>query len=311
MAPRRTRGPAIYPPIHSHTSRTTHLSLEEAQPLVAKYIQKSQKHPHYHPDSFLDPDGVQYGPKSGRNGGIVIHYLRRLEAGMRGEHLPLESREELQVKFGEDEVDGLMLPTSDDTRLDETIRATAKKERKSILKRKRNGEDVLAWAEESSQAGAPSSSQAEGAQEGDLQSQEEFEREQDEEVGEIGGEEGAPVSRQNGSKPFIVTHDAKGKVQVPQTNGKNISNAERKAAKKLRKKEEKRAREETRKTDAAEERVEPLTKKQKTEDGENVRPITEVFSINAASPKEAEAKAKRKRERKLEKKERLKAEAST
>lgn len=240
MPPRRGRGPLTFPPLVSHSDKTKYLSPSEAQPLVAKYVARSLKHAYCHPDSLLEPDGVQYGPKSGRSGGLVMHYLKRVEAGLRGEHLPVESLEELKARFGDDIVTG-SVPQSDDRRLDETIR---KKDAAGNLKRKRGTGEVLAWAENSSHPGVPPSSSAEDF--GDLQPKEQWEQEQEEWIGEVGDREGAPMSDPNGKAPHVVQHDHNGNVKVPQGQKSDASRAARNAAKKLKKKEEKRHREEAR-----------------------------------------------------------------
>ncbi|KAF2212695.1 hypothetical protein CERZMDRAFT_40472, partial [Cercospora zeae-maydis SCOH1-5] len=81
-----------YPPMK--IQKTTRLSLKDAQPTLAKFLERTNTKPHLHPDAWLATEGVRWGSKGGPNGGWAIHHLKRIEAGMRGVSLMPESREE-------------------------------------------------------------------------------------------------------------------------------------------------------------------------------------------------------------------------
>ena len=192
-----------------------------------------------------------------------MHHLRRIEAGLRGESLAVETADDLMKKFGEDAVgeDAAkaasaevvvmeqaedILPESNDAALDALIarqEEAARKERKEQKKRKRKAEEkegkdgqkrrkrskeeISAWAEESSKADSPDSAGA--------QDKQDFERSRPILEGEIGEREGAPVVRQNGAPPVVVKHNNDGEVRIPhKKSGTDRDKAARKAAKQAR-----------------------------------------------------------------------------
>ena len=214
MVPRQS-----YPPIRYHPALTTLISPQIAQKNLAAYLARTPLHPHLHPDALLSAAGAAFSAQSGPIGGLAIHHLKRIEAGLRGENLIAESKEEVA------ELLGLELPAGDDAKVDQQIEGTA-------LKRKRRDEDVASWAEQSSEAGvgfgvpviAP---EWEGAEE-----QEEYELNQRPMVGEVSKREaGGAVLRQNGLPPSIMQHDGSGRI-VGADGG--IDKRARKAAKKAR-----------------------------------------------------------------------------
>lgn len=91
-----------YPPVVHHTAHS--LPPPSASPQLASYLEKSLTRPYLHPDAWLSLEGVRHGPKSGPQGSWALHHLRRIEAGMRGELLAVESTEELVERFGEEVV---------------------------------------------------------------------------------------------------------------------------------------------------------------------------------------------------------------
>jgi hypothetical protein len=226
-----------------------------------------------------------------------MHYLKRVEAGLRGEHLPVETLEELKARFGDDAVDGL-LPKSNDKRVDETIR---RKEASGALKRKRSTDEVLAWAENSSQPGlVPTSPTADA---GDWQPKEQWEQEQEEWIGEVGDREGASATNQNGSVPPIVKHDRNGNVHVPKANKTDDDKAAKKAAKKLKNKEEKKQREQARRAagdSTGEKDVATMVNKIETKTEDHDEPMDDVTAVDKQA--EADAVKKRKRLEKQQKK---------
>ncbi|KAK7532209.1 uncharacterized protein J3D65DRAFT_97102 [Phyllosticta citribraziliensis] len=63
------------------------ISAEEAQQAIATYLQESELEPRMHPDALLSTSGVQFASAGGPQGGIVLHNLRRVDAGLQGEVL--------------------------------------------------------------------------------------------------------------------------------------------------------------------------------------------------------------------------------
>lgn len=262
----------IYPPLRVHT--TTPLSAAEIQPLISAYLTQSLKKPCLHPDAWLRPEGVRHGFKGGPSGGFIMHHLRRIEAGLRGESLQPETTKELVEKFGEEavrEATGLSLGEvqaavdfgvdytgkkeeeqgeegfagpGNDTAVEKTIqkgederarRRREKKERKEREKAaKRGAEDAAEGAASSSKKRKVDKGQ-DASGENEWMSKEEWEQKQPILEGEVGEREGAPVVRQDGKPPVVVEHDEKGNVKQPE-QGKREYTAEEKAARKAAKK---------------------------------------------------------------------------
>lgn len=241
-----------YPPTHHHASLTTHLSPSAAQTHLAAFLDKTSTQPHLHPDSLLSITGVTYSAHSGPSGGLALHHLRRIEAGLRGEELGAETEDDLNRLNGDgDEGEG------DDTILDTTIARTERKlQDKQSKKRKRTAE-IQDWAEDaSSQADFATGREiesfahtplhqsegdgaAEGAGQDEWQDQREWELQQRPLEGELGEREGAPVQRQNGVRPRVVEYgggDGGGGKGGPLTKAEKDA---RKKAKKARRMEEK------------------------------------------------------------------------
>lgn len=217
-----------YPPTHHHNALTKSLSPAEAQTQLAAFLEKTSTQPHLHPDSLLSSTGITYSAHSGPSGGLAIHHLRRIEAGLRGENLVQETEEELKAQFaGEEE--------GDDERLNDSIARTEQKQRKESKKRKRVAE-IQDWAEDtSSQAdltvpGREIESFAHTPlHESDWQDQEEYELQQRPLEGEVGEREGAPVEQQGGAAPRVVEQAGEG------ARKKELSMDEKKARKEAKK----------------------------------------------------------------------------
>ena len=191
------------PPVYHHA--TKRISPSSAHQHLSTFLTKTQNTPHLHPDSLLSNAGIDFSATSGPRGGLAIHHLRRIEAGLHGENLAAETQEELDAQFGE-------LPTGDDDVLDKLIEGQRKREKG----RKRKREEIEEWAENSSQAGgaveAPGreieSFAATPLHQSEWQEQEEYELAQRPIQGEIAEREPAQVVQQGGSPPEIVEHDA-------------------------------------------------------------------------------------------------------
>lgn len=92
-----------YPPAVHHTS--THLSAPETLSLLSAYLAATATDPSLHPSAHLTEHGPVAPSSAGPNAGLVLHNLRRVEAGLRGENLG----EDLTLrKDGGDGVPGLM-----------------------------------------------------------------------------------------------------------------------------------------------------------------------------------------------------------
>lgn len=76
------------PPYRHVSSRT--ISLEDGSALLAKYLANSERHAHLHPDALITPSGASFSASGGPSGGVVMHNLRRVAAGLRGEYLEPE-----------------------------------------------------------------------------------------------------------------------------------------------------------------------------------------------------------------------------
>ena len=141
-----------YPPIHHHS--TKRVSASTALSLLSKYLDSAASDPSLHPNALLTENGP-ITPSSGANSGLVLHNLKRVEAGLKGEHLGADLM--LEEYGGEG-----LLGMSDG--------------------------HAVAGASEIPVGGL----QDEGQQlEGDWQDKEEFEREQDIVQGEIGKRDNA------------------------------------------------------------------------------------------------------------------------
>ncbi|KXL48592.1 hypothetical protein M433DRAFT_130163 [Acidomyces richmondensis BFW] len=144
MAP----NPPAPPPFYRHDSLTRSLTPSAAQALLGKYLLDSQTTPWRHPDSLLRASGIAFPPHAGPQGGLALHHLRRIAAGLRGENLVTETVDELVEQFGDEAAaaaGGRLLPEGDDTRLDALIAG-----KNSGPKRKRLMDEsrVDAWAED-------------------------------------------------------------------------------------------------------------------------------------------------------------------
>ena len=235
MVPRQA-----YPPSHHHAHLTRTISPAEACSQLSDFLSKSQSEPYLHPGSVLSATGVTYAPTSGPRGGLAIHHLGRIAAGLRGDNLAAETQEELDAQFG-DSSSHEQLKAGDDAVLDELITETERKQKRES-KRKRQHDDIEEWAvESSSQAGVPEIESFANTpmHHSDWQDQEDYEQQQQALVGEVGERGGAPAVKQNGAVPAVVEHDEDGDIAMD-TPKTNTHKAARRAAKKAKRLQEKR-----------------------------------------------------------------------
>ncbi|KAI7409305.1 hypothetical protein KC332_g7070 [Hortaea werneckii] len=184
------------PPTRHHPALTKSLKPAAADTKLACFLEKTQTQPYLHPDAQLSLAGITYSAQSGPTGGLAIHHLKRIDAGLKGENLVAETADELAMFGGE-----AALPEGDDSKLDATIGAKSNEKKKGVLKRKRSTEEVGKWAEQSSEA-AFGEAQA-GAAAEDWQDREEYEQNQQPLEGEVGEREGAPATKQGGQPPAV------------------------------------------------------------------------------------------------------------
>ncbi|EME39247.1 hypothetical protein DOTSEDRAFT_56691 [Dothistroma septosporum NZE10] len=263
-----------FPPLVHH--KTVYLQPADAAKSLAAYLEKSRKCAHLHPDAWLDPTGIRFGPKSGPNGGWAIHHLRRIEAGLRGESLAVESRDDLAAQLGEEvlkEQDPYATrveeaSAGDDSRVDSIIEGTQHKneDEKSRKKREKKERTRREMAEREGRASTSAGGESNNKRKRDIadshvesgapgtgantpfadsmaahsetwQTQQEYEQDQDVLEGEI-GERSAPAVKQGGVPPTVVQHDKQGDVVVPKRALTAGEKAARKAAKRARRAEE-------------------------------------------------------------------------
>ncbi|RMY89211.1 hypothetical protein D0864_06482 [Hortaea werneckii] len=208
------------PPTRHHPTLTKSLKPAAAETKLAGFLEKTQTQPYLHPDAQLSLAGITYSAQSGPTGGLAIHHLKRIDAGLKGENLVAETADELAVFGGE-----AALPEGDDSKLDATIGAKSDEKKKGVLKRKRSTEEVGKWAEQSSEA-AFGEAQA-GAAAEDWQDREEYEQSQQPLEGEVGEREGAPATKQGGQPPVVQHAGGDGH--------KELSAADKKARKEAKK----------------------------------------------------------------------------
>jgi hypothetical protein len=204
-----------HPPTHHHPRLTKRLTPSEAESHLSAFLSQTTTKPFLHPDALLSSAGITYSAQSGPNGGLALHHLRRIAAGLKGENLVPENADDLAEQFGE--------PTrgyaGDDTRLDARIAESEKSARKR--KRGMDGEEVGAWADASSEAAFGDVAVA-GEGEGEWEGKQEYEFRRETLEGAVGERDPAA--------PATEKRELSGK-----------DKAARKAAKKERNKKEKKA----------------------------------------------------------------------
>ncbi|KAF3005819.1 hypothetical protein E8E13_008146 [Curvularia kusanoi] len=87
------------PPPHRLISSKP-VSTADASTILQTYISHSEAHPHLHPDALITPTGVTFSSHGGPTGGVVMHNLRRIAAGLRGEYLEPEPTPEPEAEEG-------------------------------------------------------------------------------------------------------------------------------------------------------------------------------------------------------------------
>lgn len=87
------------PPPHRLISSKP-VSTADASTMLQTYISNSEAHPHLHPDALITPTGVTFSSHGGPTGGVVMHNLRRIAAGLRGEYLEPEPIPEPEAEEG-------------------------------------------------------------------------------------------------------------------------------------------------------------------------------------------------------------------
>ncbi|MCJ1245162.1 hypothetical protein MMC30_002363 [Trapelia coarctata] len=73
-----------FPPHRLHSSRP--VAPSEALSLLSSYLETAETEPYLQPNALLT-EGGPISASSGPNTGLILHNLKRVEAGLRGEHL--------------------------------------------------------------------------------------------------------------------------------------------------------------------------------------------------------------------------------
>lgn len=90
------------PPPHRLISSTP-VDVATGAAMLDTYITNSEAHPHLHPDALITPTGVTFSSHGGPAGGVVMHNLRRVLAGLRGEFLEPEPTPEPEEQGDRDQ----------------------------------------------------------------------------------------------------------------------------------------------------------------------------------------------------------------
>jgi hypothetical protein len=167
---------AVYPPMQ-HPTGPQVLDPTSAQTELSAFLSQTRKNAYLHPDALLSSTGIQFSANSGPTGGLALHHLQRIEAGLHGENLVQETQEELEAVFGE-EMRAAGTLRGDDKRVDATI--------ERVSKRSKSQDRVREWED--------------GA---------EYAQNQEVTEGEVGDREDAHVVQQGGAPPAIEQHGGK------------------------------------------------------------------------------------------------------
>ncbi|KAL5121905.1 hypothetical protein ACEQ8H_000121 [Pleosporales sp. CAS-2024a] len=76
------------------------ISTVDASLMLETYLTHSESHPHLHPDALITPIGVTFSSHGGPLGSVVMHNLRRVAAGLRGEYFEPEKTPEPEEDSG-------------------------------------------------------------------------------------------------------------------------------------------------------------------------------------------------------------------
>lgn len=169
---------ACYPPIHHN--RTEHITTSAALSSLSAYLEATTTDPSLHPNALLT-EGGPTTQSLGANVGLVLHNLKRVEAGLKGEHLGADLTFE---NFGGQGLPDLM------------------------------GEDAIAGATEKPIGEMERQGQT---LEGEWQEKEEFERQQEMVQGEIGERDNAPsggFNQDNGRTPRVKVTKSNGQIDA-------------------------------------------------------------------------------------------------
>jgi hypothetical protein len=93
-------------PPPSRKLNSTPISIADASRMLETYITNSESHPHLHPDALITSSGVAFSSNGGPTGGVVIHNLRRVAAGLRGEFLEPEKTPEPEEEDANENAEG-------------------------------------------------------------------------------------------------------------------------------------------------------------------------------------------------------------
>lgn len=92
-----------YPPVHLHEP-ARYLSAEETASHISTYLSQAAKNPYLHPDAIFNASGIHFGNYGGSAGGLVLHQLRRVEKGLRGERIAVADIDQVELDDGDDDI---------------------------------------------------------------------------------------------------------------------------------------------------------------------------------------------------------------
>jgi len=113
-------------PLHVHVTPSRPISTDAALANIQSYLNLTTTEAYLHPDVIFTSSGPT-ASTSLTTGGLVLHQLRRVEAGLRGEYIAVElaDLERMRSRSGTPILSGNdALPASSDARLDRLIAGT-------------------------------------------------------------------------------------------------------------------------------------------------------------------------------------------
>ncbi|MCJ1309153.1 hypothetical protein MMC25_002808 [Agyrium rufum] len=246
----------VFPPHKIHTSHP--ISATDALILVSAYLSASTTEAYLHPNARFGDDGnIETGIAGSASGGLVLHNLRRVEAGLRGEHLAADLEFAAFGRNG-DGVLGEMLQGRVERDGDGDGAAVKKRKMKVGAEERIEQEELDRMGPGAVRADERRGGGGEGKEDGDgdgdvemgqegWQDKEEYEREQEIEEGEIGARNNAlDATDISGGGEQGVNGEVEGEIPQVTIPKSRRTLEKRKADKKMRKKDEKKRREKVR-----------------------------------------------------------------
>lgn len=201
-----------FPATTIHADLTQPLAPDHARALLAAFLQHTETRPHLHPDAQLSASGITFAAQSGPRGGLALHHLRRIDAGLKGENLAVEDEAALEREFGG-------VSEGDDAAIGvEVVRG------KKWRRRGADEESVRSWAEEAATSeaayGTPQHAGMDGEADGDAEDAEGYRQRQEGLMGEVGEREGASGGSRTGGVPAVQKIDKRARKDAKKARNK-------------------------------------------------------------------------------------------